>query len=85
MVWTDIVELVHERKKSLKCDICDYGFYQRVTWYSMLQQFMKDKNYLNATFVTTNVHEKTHIASVHEKRRNLIATFVTTDVLEIVT
>ena len=51
----------------------------------MLQQFMKDKNYLNATFVTTNVHEKTHIASVHEKRRNLIATFVTTDVLEIVT
>ena len=30
---------------------------------------MKDKNYLNATFVTTNVHEKTHIASVHEGKK----------------
>ena len=58
VVWIDIVELVHERKKPLKCDICDKGFNQRVTWNSMLQQFMKNTNHLNATLVTKNVHKK---------------------------
>ena len=48
--------LVHERKKPLKCD---YGFYRRVTWYSMLKQFMMNTNHLNARFVTTNFLKKT--------------------------
>ena len=46
------VAAVHEGNKPFKCAICDYSFF------NMLQQFMKEKNRLNVTYVITAAHKK---------------------------
>ena len=50
------VALIHERKKPFKCDICNYScsLKQHIKKHTF-QQFMKERNHPNVTFVTTIV------------------------------
>ena len=51
-------------------EVCDRGFFQRLKWPNMLNQFMRRKSHSNAKFVR-KYKEKTNVASTNEENNQL--------------
>ena len=80
---------VHEEKKPINCDICDYSCSQKRILNKHVAPVHEEKKPYNCDICDYSYSQKghmsKHVASVHEGKSYSNVTFVTTDILQRVT
>jgi KRAB domain-containing zinc finger protein len=77
--------LVHEEKKMIKCNVCNYSCFQKSDMNRHVASFMKKMPFKCDVWdyrCPQNSHMKTHVASVHEEKKHSNIVFVTTNFLK---